>query len=192
MAYYRQNRVSDVSYDMNNNVWTAVVRGSANYFVEINMDGFEQGYLGTYCECPAYETYGSCKHIAATLISIVNREPGNTSSFSAFDYQTTNRFMRALSEAQSATGSLDIPQTKTPLNIEYYCKWNYSKQLTIEIKAGEKRCFVVKNASEFISNVIKGREQHFTKTFTYNPEIHFLHEEDLLIFEQLYSIIKNE
>lgn len=192
MAYYRQNRVSDVSFDMNNNLWTAVVRGSINYFVEINMDGFEKGYLGTYCECPAYETYGSCKHIAATLISIVNKQPGNTSSFSAFDYQTTNRFMRALSEAQSAPESTNIPQTKIPLKIEYYCKWNYNKQLMLEIKAGEKRCFVVKNASEFISNVIKGREQYFTKTFTYNPEFYYLQEADQFIFEQLYSFIKNE
>ncbi|WP_461180842.1 DEAD/DEAH box helicase [Virgibacillus kimchii] len=192
MTYYRQNKVSDVSFDMNNNVWTAVVRGSSKYFVEINMDGFEQGYLGTYCECPAYEAYGSCKHIAATLISIVNRKPGSTSSYSAFDYQTTNRFMRALSEARPGVESIDLPQAKTPLKIEYYCKWNYNKQLTIELKAGEKRCFVVKNASEFISNVMGGREQYFTKTFTYNPEIHYLQSEDLPIFEQLYSIIKNE
>jgi SNF2 family DNA or RNA helicase/uncharacterized Zn finger protein len=192
MAYYRQNKVSDVSYDVNSNVWTAVVRGTFNYFVEINMNEFEQGYLGTYCECPAYETYGSCKHIAATLISIVNRKPGSSSSFSAFDYQTTNRFMRALSEARSATENIDLPQAKTPLKIEYYCKWNYNKQLTIEIKAGEKRCFVVKNLREFITNVMQGREQYFTKTFTYYPDIHYLQQEDLFIFEQLHSIIKNE
>ena len=191
MAYYQQNKVSDVSFDMNNNLWTAIVHGTTSYFVELNMDSFDKGYIGTYCECPAYESYGSCKHIAAVLISVANNKQGRTSSFSAFDYQTTNQFMRALSNAQSETARNEIT-AKMPLKIEYYCKWNYSKQLTIELKAGEKRCFVVKNAHEFITNVMRGREQPFTKTFTYNPEIHYLLPEDLHIFEQLYSIIKNE
>jgi superfamily II DNA or RNA helicase len=191
MAYYQQNKVSDVSFDMNNNLWTAMVHGTANYFVELNMDSFDEGYIGTYCECPAYESYGSCKHIAAVLISIANNKPGRSASFSKFDYQKTNRFMRALSDAQAASDRNYINR-KMPLKIEYYCKWDYSKQLSIELKAGEKRCFVVKNANEFVANVIRGREQHFTKTFTYNPEFHYLLQEDLLIFEQLYSIIKNE
>src|SRR5690625_1222491 len=126
MAYYQQNKVSDVSFDMNNNLWTAIVHGTTSYFVELNMDSFDKGYIGTYCECPAYESYGSCKHIAAVLISVANNKQGRTSSFSAFDYQTTNQFMRALSNAQSETARNEIT-AKMPLKIEYYCKWNYSK-----------------------------------------------------------------
>ncbi|OZU89228.1 helicase SNF2 [Virgibacillus indicus] len=192
MQYYKQDRVSDLLYDINYQVWTATVHGTEDYFVEINMKDFSKGSIDTYCDCPAFDTFGSCKHVAATLISIAHKDSGRPQALAAYDYQVTNRFINALTSIQQHDNANEILPDKAPMHVEYYCKWTYDKNIVIELKTGIKRCFVVKNAFEFLENVFQGNEHYFTKTFTYNPEIHYFLQQDLAIFEILYSILKNE
>src|SRR5699024_12687662 len=47
---------------LNHHVWTASVTGSIDYFVEINLVELNKGTVKAYCECPAFVTYGTCKH----------------------------------------------------------------------------------------------------------------------------------
>lgn len=192
LDYYKQGQVSDLLYDINYQVWTATVHGTEDYFVEINMEDLANGSIDTYCDCPAFDTYKSCKHVAATLISIKNKETKNTPQFATFDYQTTNRFIQAISSLPQQENTVEILPDKVPLRVEYIIKWSYDKNLLVELKAGEKRTFVVKDASEFIKDVIQGNEHPFTKTFTYSPEQYYVLQQDLAIFEQLYSILRNE
>ncbi|MBP1970964.1 SNF2 family DNA or RNA helicase [Virgibacillus natechei] len=193
LDYFKRDKVSDLLYDINNQLWTATVHGSENYFVELNMKGFANGSVETYCTCPAFETFGSCKHIAATLISVANRESGGSApAFSNYDYQIANRFISALTSIQQPSTTTEILPEKVPMHVEFYCKWSFDKNLLIELKAGEKRRFVVKDAYDFLGNVLQGNEHYFTKTFTYNPETHYFLQQDLSIFELLYSILKNE
>lgn len=67
-SYYDFHRVSKLTFDANNNCYTAQVKGSKAYRVQIDID--DSGDIETQCSCPAYESYGCCKHVAATLIAI--------------------------------------------------------------------------------------------------------------------------
>jgi SNF2 family DNA or RNA helicase len=193
LEYYNRGQVSGLAYDKNYNVWTATVQGSEDYFVEINMKNLQSGSVDTYCDCPAFETFGSCKHIVATLIGIVEQEsPSLYQDFSNYDYEMTNRFIRALSNLSGSSSALDIVPEKIPLHIEYTMKWSYDKNILIELKAGESRAYVVKDAPQFVQDVLEENEHFFTKMFTYSPALHSVSPEDKEILDLLGSIQKNE
>ncbi|WP_047983901.1 DEAD/DEAH box helicase [Ornithinibacillus californiensis] len=192
LEYYNRGQVTELTYDMNYNVWNATVHGTEDYFVEINMKDLEKGTVDTYCDCLAFESYGSCKHIVATLIGIVNQEAPETVMTSNYDYEITNRFIRALSNIGDSLEVTDILPEKQPLHVEYILKWSYDKNLLIELKAGTTRDYVVKDVHAFLRDVLEGNEHFFTKMFAYAPSQHHLLPEDMEIFEVLGSIQKNE
>ncbi|MFC4023448.1 SNF2 helicase associated domain-containing protein [Oceanobacillus longus] len=192
MDYYKQNKVSDLLYDINYQVWTATVHGSEDYFVEINMKDFGKGSIDTYCDCPAFDTFGSCKHIAATLISIVNKEADISNVPVKPNYQLTNSFIQAISQVPLQNKTTEILTDKIPMHVEYYCNWTFDKNLKLEIRTGEKHCYVVKDAFEFLRDVLQGRDHYFTKKFAYNPDTHYFLQKDYEIFETLFSIKRNE
>ncbi len=195
LDYYLQDKVSDLLYDINYQVWTAIVHGSENYFVEINMKDFSKGTIDTYCDCPAFDAFGSCKHIAAVLIHIVNKdnEKFQVPKYSSYDYNMTRKFMNALHNIPQNNNDNETALPKqTMLKVEYSCKLAFNSQLEIELKVGEKRCFVVKNAGEFLQHVSQASEYPMTKKFSYNPDIHTFSDVDRQILETLSAIIKNE
>lgn len=186
LSYYNNGQVSDLSFDLNHDVWTAQVYGTEKYFVEVNLENLSKGSIRAYCDCPAFYTYDSCKHIVAVLLGIANKSDDHK----VIDHQITNRFIDAISSTYQPE-SQQI-QEKIPMQVEYYCKWSYEHNLYIELKTGEKRCFVVRDMQQFLENVLAENEHYFTKTFTYSPELHFFLQKDLQLFELLYSIIQNE
>ncbi|RLL42796.1 helicase SNF2 [Oceanobacillus piezotolerans] len=192
LEYFERNKVSDLLYDINYQVWTATVHGSEDYFVEIDMKDIEHGSVETYCDCPAFHTYRSCKHVVAALISIADKEKGAKGSSTSFDYKKTDRFMQALSSAREKERRAEIIPRKQPMQVEYICKWSFDRNLLIEIKAGESHRYVVKDAYDFVRNVLAGHDYFFTKKFTYSSEDHYFHQKDIEIFEMLESIGRNE
>ncbi|KWX78209.1 SWIM zinc finger family protein [Paenibacillus jilunlii] len=67
--YYEAGRVRNLVYDEMENCYTAEVKGSKSYEVRIEFD--EEAFIvDSDCTCPAFEDYGSCKHVAATLVAI--------------------------------------------------------------------------------------------------------------------------
>lgn len=192
LDYYNNDRVSDLLYDINYQVWTATVHGTEDYFVEINTSDFSKGSVEAYCDCPAFDTYRSCKHVAAVLIAVAAKDTNNSPRKVLNDYKITNQLIDSISSLTDYQPTSDVLSQKVPLHVEYYCKWSYEHNLLLELKVGEKRCFVVKNAHDFLDDVLKGNDHYFTKTFTYNPEIHYFLQQDMEIFELLHSILRNE
>lgn len=192
LEYYNRGLVDELRYDINYNVWTATVQGTENYFVEINMKDLEKGSIDTYCDCPAFESYSSCKHIVATLIAIADQEKPDSKPVATYDYEVTSRFIRALSNLGQPADITDILPEKEHLHVEFIVKWSYDKNLLIELKAGTKRDYVVKDAHQFVRDVVEGNEHYFTKLFSYSPSQHYILPEDKEIFEILGSIQKNE
>lgn len=192
LDYYKNNKVSDLLYDINNQVWTATVHGTEDYFVEINTTEYSSGSIDTHCDCPAFDTYGSCKHIAAVLITIANKDTNNPSEGKVNNYNTSKWLMDSIASLTEYQPASEITSQKNPLHVEYYCKWTFDYNLLLELKVGEKRCYVVKNAYDFLENVLQGNAFYFTKTFTYDPEVHYFLQQDREIFERLYSILRNE
>jgi SNF2 family DNA or RNA helicase len=187
LAYYKNDQVDGLLFDINHNVWTASVHGSEVYFVEVNLTNFKKGSIRAYCDCPAFDTYDTCKHIVAVLLNVADRTAEITPEL---DYQATNRFITAITSTQRT--EVEFLPAKAPMHVEYYCKWSYERNLYIELKTGEKRAFVVKDAYEFLENILQGNEHYFTKTFTYHPDTHYFYQRDLEVFELLYSFLRNE
>src|SRR5699024_1055381 len=156
------------------------------------MSNFSSGSIEAYCDCPAFDTYGSCKHIVAVLISIANNRAGDSPGFVNVDYQTTNRFIQAITSTQQSPKTAEILPQKVPMHVEYYLKWSYDRNLLVELKAGERIRFVVKDAFDFLENALHGHEHYFTKTFTYSPESHYFLKQDQDVLELLFSILRNE
>lgn len=191
LQYYNHNLVSNLVYDRNFKIWSAVVHGSDEYFVEINTAEMENGSFDVSCNCPAFDTFGPCKHIAAVLIEISNSQMNNPLKKSK-DYSTTDWLMNSIASLATYQPASEISLKKVPLHVEYHCRWNDEYNLLLELKVGENRPLVVKKLQDFLENVFLGNEHYFTKTFTFNPEIHYFHEQDIQIFKLLYDILNNE
>lgn len=187
VTYFKNDNVSDLSFDINNNVWTATVHGSSNHFVEVNLKNVEKGSIRAYCDCPAFDAHDTCKHIVAVLLGVSNNTLNKTPEV---NYKTTNQFIDAITSTQR--NESDFLPERVPMHVEYYLKWSYDRNLYIELKTGESRAFVVRNAHEFLENVLGNEEHYFTKTFTYSPELHYFLKQDLELFEMLFAILRNE
>ncbi|GGN50561.1 DEAD/DEAH box helicase [Oceanobacillus indicireducens] len=190
--YYNKGRVSEPLYDRNHGVWTTTVTGTEDYFVEIDVKGINKGMIETYCDCPAFDTYGSCKHIVATLLMIQAKE-GSGEQAVSYDYKITDRFIEQISELQQLDQkNSSLVMDQTPVQVEYHLHVSYSGNLLIELKFGENRTYVVKELAELIDAVLSGKEYFFTKNFTYRPEENYLLQLDEEVFRMLHAIWKNE
>ncbi|MFD1361402.1 SNF2 helicase associated domain-containing protein [Lentibacillus salinarum] len=191
LQYYNRGLVSNLVYDRNFQIWSAVVQGSEAYLVEVNAADMANGSFDVYCNCPAFATFGPCKHIAAALMAISTSDIDSPVKRSR-DYETTDWLMNAIASLNTYQPASEITLKKVPLQVAYYARWNSEHNLLLELKVGENRPLVVKKVEDFLEDVFSGREHYFTKTFTYNPEIHYFQEPDWHIFEQLHAILKNE
>ncbi|CAH8719251.1 DEAD/DEAH box helicase [Paenibacillus thiaminolyticus] len=73
--YYRLGKVSRLKKSADGCSYTARVKGSSSYSVEVEI--WPDGEISTYCDCPAFYSYDNdCKHIAAVLIAIHDQESG--------------------------------------------------------------------------------------------------------------------
>src|SRR5699024_6442597 len=67
---YKRGRVTKLTYNQVINSWRAIVKGGSHYQVSIFF--FEDDDLEAKCDCSAYQTHYTCKHIAAVLLAISN------------------------------------------------------------------------------------------------------------------------
>lgn len=73
--YYRLGKVSHLKKSADGCSYTARVKGSNSYSIEVEI--WPDGEISTYCDCPAFYSYDNdCKHIAAVLIAIHDLESG--------------------------------------------------------------------------------------------------------------------
>ncbi|MFZ7945894.1 SNF2 helicase associated domain-containing protein [Neobacillus sp. 19] len=214
-SYYRQGRVKNLAYDSDKGTWNAAVQGEKRYkvMVQEDGDGFE-----LECDCPAFERYNEeCKHVVAVMLEIQERE-GTASSDndwlqkrqlelkrqqeelarqqqerqSAYVKQLTQQFIHSFAAQKHSQEGL---AEQKPLLVEWICKIDQtyrSKVLSIEMKVGYKRTYVVRNLPEFLQ-AIKLKHQHpFSKAFTYDPEEYTFTETDQEIIELLQEGVRFE
>src|SRR5699024_251683 len=96
-------------------------------------------------------------------------------------------FIRAL--VTSGENPINIMSNRTAVNIEFTLKWDVEHQIYIQLKVGVNRLYVVKNVSDFLSNVFAGEIHYFTDNFTYDPEEHYIlkYLQHILAGEQVYT-----
>ncbi|MFD1020354.1 DEAD/DEAH box helicase [Thalassobacillus hwangdonensis] len=199
--YYKNGRVYGLSHNTSINSWRAVVTGTYDY--EVRIFFFEDDDLEASCECPAYESYYSCKHIAAVLWAIRGQAIAETSRPTKREETYESRFFtigkddfsRRLTETFLQENTTFSNQERTPLDVEYILHMQSKVGKTtfrLEMKFGAKRTYVIKDIGELLEHVVKQREYDITSKFTFLPDEHVLTPEDDEIFKQLHKIAQQE
>ncbi|HIW12354.1 MAG TPA: DEAD/DEAH box helicase [Candidatus Salinicoccus stercoripullorum] len=199
--YYETGSVKDVTYIPEKNIWRAKVAGSRTYNTRVILH--EDG-IADFCDCPAYPTYGQCKHICATLLAIKHQkesEKPRPSDRSFFDNRSSNnpRFKKAESLID-ILGNHEVPAyDKSPLHVEYTLgsytdssPYGSREVFTIRLRVGEDRLYVVKDIREFLEAATTHTPVEFGKHFTYHPEYHTFTDEDTEVLNRLIGIHNTE
>ncbi len=200
LTYFNQRRVTEIRYNEARNTWLAEVEGTRLYKVGVEL--FDQ-HIYTSCSCPAYKQYGECKHEVAVLLELMTLE--NKTEFSKQmeirqknrEYEDTKRLIDAFSQQQYIdTNRLTF--SKKQIMLQFILKRDSvsptygGSYLTIEMRAGVERLYVVKKIKDFIGKTVAQESFVFTPKFSYDPTEHFFDQEDLEIVHMLQAIIKNE
>ena len=179
LAYYNRGRVHGLSFHKQKEVWFAEVSGTQDYYVEVDLSEMQVGRVKTYCECPAFEMYDTCKHLAAMMLQI--------SDESSIPEVKIADFMEGIID--SAPLSLNVMSDRVPMKVEYYLTFERSNKVWLELKTGVDHCYVVRNIRELLEHVLQEERHYFTNKFSYEPEEHYFLTQDLEILEMLQAFI---
>src|SRR5699024_5888596 len=125
----------------NNDIWNATVQGTDPYFVELDINKFEnENENYGYCECPAFHAYGYCKHIVAALLDVADRLKLTSNDFK---YEVSDQFIRV--HVTSDDNLITIMSNQTAVNIVIALTWDVADKIYNELKVGVNRLYVVKN-----------------------------------------------
>src|SRR5699024_1154845 len=129
LRYYQNNQVSELSYNKHNEAWFAQVQGAENYYVEINLSELDQGKIISYCDCPAFDTYNTCKHLVAVLLKISAQKPKQKPTS-----QMTKSFLDGI--VSNPFEKIDVLTDKLPMQVDYILKLEYDEKVWLEWKTG--------------------------------------------------------
>lgn len=184
-TYYKQNRVQDVSFDRQHQAWFAQVQGSYMYYVEIGLEKFSQGRINTFCDCPAFETYSTCKHIVAVLLTLSDRGLLKENS-----QDVTGQLIEGLLALKDQSPPTLTVLEQTPMKVEYYVKIDTDGKVKLSFKTGITHCYVVRNVRDFLDHVLHQAGHFFTTKFSYDPAEHYFLQQDMEIFNIVNEFIQ--
>lgn len=185
LLYYKEDKVMGLSFNKAKKSWYAEVRGTEDYYVDIQLDELENGKIKSYCDCPAFGAHNSCKHLAAVLLKIVEEEEQTDNK--TFDERATKRYLEDI--IATSAGQADVFTEKLPMKVEYGLILHPMDKISLELRTGVERAYVVRNVREFLDTVLEDERHFFTKKFTYDPEDHFILQQDLDVLFDLQSYI---
>lgn len=190
---YRSNKVLDIHVDSLPDVDYIKAQVAGNYAKEyevyLTFDRADNSVQNGYCECPAFESYGSlCKHCVATLLKYedyLNDFQDNYEEDHLLMPPSLERLRGALAKKkrQTTKGLKEILQSDRFLSEEVVMleEENYGKvrfephftfsyyDVTIDFKVGITRMYVVKDLIEFAERMEQGL------IYSYGKELEFRH-----------------
>lgn len=182
-TYYEEGRVVTLYYDEEFERWVAEVEGTELYETEIEVGNLHVGRVGLYCECPAFSTYKSCKHLVAVMLEIADQ----TAFYTQVTPDETDRLLENILSFKRPSPYVHV--AKTQMQVEYTLRLDDWNKVWIECKTGVTHRYVIRHMREFLWNVLNDEEHFFTKKFSYDPSVHYFAKEDLDIFTLLQDII---
>lgn len=149
---------------------------------------------GNYqCDCIYYQENSICAHIYAVELEHEARQT---------KIEKANFKQRIL--AQEATTLLSLFQenmdrqfdtydtvAKASLKVEYILRMQENRDknmLTLDLKVGQDRTYVVKNIGDFLQAIKQHTSYFFTKNFSFDPNEHYFDERDIAVFNELMKI----
>lgn len=196
--YYQKGRVFGLSYNPAINSWRAQVSGTETYSVRIFF--FDEDELEGSCDCLAYASHYTCKHIAAVLLAI------GQDSWKKLSNQTKTQDKRTQATSDTfATRILDAFKDqershqveKQTLLVEYIISTrtnphNAKVFLEVELKLGTDQTIQIKNIRDFLTHVKKEMPYKIGASFTYQPTSHHFQADDQQAIHSLITAYENE
>ncbi len=149
------------------------------------------------CTCPAFASMaGTCKHIVAALLQV--KKEMKHSDWHPPKQDPHEKTLREIVGLFQPVTPAENRTAATPLQVEYLLEltpsWNrrIDRWLTLRLKTGPKRLYVVKNIRDFLSAFTEGKPLYFTKNFTYDPAVHLPDQKDRDMLRFLASLYKSE
>ncbi|WP_462420235.1 DEAD/DEAH box helicase [Salinicoccus sp. Marseille-QA3877] len=204
-AYYLDGKVKKIEHEPETDTWTGKVIGTKIYRTRIII---HSTYVSEYCNCPAYYTYGRCKHTCATLFAISSAQQAEMGSppsrpvenkipdSSRYNYAShlIRFFGESAQEAQTApSGGKGLLKTEFTLRTfmpGFYFRMKES--FNIQMRIGEERLYVVRDIRDFLDAVERNDALMFGKNFTFDPEFHYFSDEDRAVIDKLLEIRRTE
>lgn len=218
IAYFQNGRVTEIEVDPNHsNIYRAIVIGQESYEVLIFVDKHNH-VEDAECSCSAYYSYdGHCKHIVAALLFLCEyydqseqvswtgrnvRHLGTLQSRMSSSRAVSDRNQQAIHNLirrfQHERLNVSGNSSKDPLSVEYKLGLTTAQDreldmwLTVQLKVGMERLYVVKNIHDFLKAFKEQRPLIFTKNYTYDPTLHCPTPEDEKMLRFLLVLYQNE
>jgi SNF2 family DNA or RNA helicase len=179
--------------------WEARVKGSHHdYDVTIHT---EHPFKSYHCTCPAFTEYRSCKHIAATMLELVEKfEDSGMKQPTQITSQESEWSQLFVNHLKAMRQKDVFNQTKltdrVPLNVEYFINIQQSyyngAHMMLDVKIGEKRPYVVKSIDQLLKHMDMHQTLNFTSKFSFEPTKHTFTPEDEQIFTYLRTYINEQ
>lgn len=199
-TYYENGKVYGLSYNPDANSWRGLVKGSKVYTVRIYFE--KDLHVDATCNCPAFETFDTCKHIAAVLLAITQESQSNRRKRFAVDRSTSTipaqetdlfakQLLHTFRQQKTTSGESLVIQTEYILALTKSNK-NAQYILTLEAKVGDKRPYVIRDIREFIKAFQKNEPYKINQSYTFQPENHTFSAKDRRMMEMLVTCLEQE
>ncbi|MBM7541539.1 DEAD/DEAH box helicase [Amphibacillus cookii] len=191
LDYFNKGRVNSLSYNPTIHSWSAVVKGANHYNVRIFF--FENDDLEATCNCPAYETHYTCKHIAAVLLAVTNKQQPAQIINDEATANGTDPFPLRMIDAFSEPVDPTVTETER-LKIDFILnetRHSASQDpfFKLSLKVGEQQLFIVKDLQGFIQAIEYKQSIKITNNFAYQPQRHEINSADIHVLNLLKTVI---
>jgi len=165
LRYYKNNAVSNVTWNKANSQYKALVQGGSQYIVTIQE---HDNKLNFNCNCPAHIKYqGACKHVIATLLFIANyMERSEKKQPETKEEKQLYSIISYFNNQDKASLIGDTFQVEITLHFPSILKGKDSK-LFVSLRAGSSRLYKVQNIKKFLYSIDNDENVSLGKEFKY-------------------------
>ncbi len=138
----------------------------------------------TFCTCPQFNSFHSCKHVAACLVCYSDK------ILNSIDEKNVEKKTKLLFDKLAKVFENDYTIKKEVLVVPSLTIENsyYYDAVSLKVKIGEEKLYALLNKFNSFRLALKQEETYYFGTnFTYDPQKHFFSEKS----EKLFQIISN-
>ncbi len=136
----------------------------------------------TFCTCPQFKSFHSCKHVAACL-TCYSEKLFAMKNINSITEKTQKLFQKFAQVFEEETG-----KKEEVFVIPYFTKVSsyYYNAVVLKVKIGQEKMYsLISKYTSFRSSFRNNQKYSFGVNFTYDPKLHFFSESSLKLFEIL-------
>lgn len=169
MRYYAAHAVSNVTWNEAGKQYRAIVKGSNQYVVTVNVG--EEDDIRYTCNCPAYVKYaGACKHVVAAMLFISDYQQRELVKETLDDEdKTAYNIVEYFRKREYCHLTPELYHIELQIVIPEFLKLRNSKAY-LSFMAGNTRMYKVANTKKFIGDYYNGNTIVLGKEFNFIPD----------------------